>query len=322
MAITDMIGNKFGRIGVLMGGPSSERDISLKSGMAVYGALQQAGLEVVAIDINTDETPENIALIDSYRINCAFIALHGAFGEDGRIQKILEKLDIPYTGSGVKASTLAMDKVSSRKIFSAAGLNVPRFLVVEKAAYKSSLRLDNLGWPLVIKPATHGSSIGLSIIEREDDFSRALDFAFDYDDRAIVEEYIQGRELTVGILDEQPLSIIEIIPKRKFFDYEAKYKPGMTEYMVPAQLEEGLSQKVQQAALCAHKLLGCFGCSRVDIILNRVQVPCILEINSIPGLTATSLLPKAARDKGIGFTQLCLKLIELAYAKKSSPAVN
>ncbi len=303
---------KFGRIGVLMGGPSAEREVSLKSGKAVYEALRQSGLEAVAIDVKTDNLEEITGLIKSHNINCAFLALHGSFGEDGQIQGILESLKIPYTGSGIEASRLAMDKVASRRIFESVGLNVPKYVVVGKSNRKVR---HNLGLPLVVKPAAQGSSIGLSIIDKEEDLDKAVALAFTFDKKVIIEEYIEGREMTVGILDERPLPVIEIIPKKKFFDYEAKYQHGMTDYIVPAHVEENIAKGIQAAALSAHKLLGCFGCSRVDMILNKENLPVVLEVNTIPGLTEISLLPKAAKSVGIGFNELCLKLIKLAYEK-------
>lgn len=304
-----------GRIGVLMGGPSSERQISLKSGKAVYDALKAAGLDVVAIDIATDDADIDKPLIASKNIDCAFIALHGSFGEDGAIQKILEDMRLPYTGSGVLASQLAMDKAASHKLFKESGLCVPKYAVACKDTY-SGERLDQgFSYPLVIKPVTGGSSIGLSIIDKEADFLKAMDLAFTYDGRAMVEEYIKGRELTVGVLEEKALPVIEIIPKNHFFDFEAKYQSGLTEYVVPARLDNAIAERVRDAGLAAHKLLGCFGCSRTDIILTPALLPYILEVNTIPGMTATSLLPKAARSVGIDFTQLCLTLIKLAYEK-------
>jgi D-alanine-D-alanine ligase len=308
--------NKFGKIGVLMGGPSTEREISLKSGKAVYEALSKVGLTVVAIDIKTDSVEENIRLIKSHRINCAFLALHGRFGEDGQIQAILDILKIPYTGSGVKASKLAMDKIASRKILEVNGLNVPKYKVLDKSSYNINWKdRNNLTLPLVVKPATHGSSIGLSIVDDMQGLDKAVDLAFRFDERVLIEEYIKGREVTVGILDNEALPVIEIIPKKRFFDYEAKYQSGMTDYVVPAKLEEGIAKEIQRTAMSVHKLLGCFGCSRVDMLLNNANIPVVLELNSIPGLTPISLLPKAARIAGIEFAQLCIKLIKLAYER-------
>jgi D-alanine-D-alanine ligase len=309
--------NGFGRIGVLMGGPSSEREVSLKSGKAVYEALKQLGIDVVAIDIKSDNREENIRLIRSKKIDCAFLALHGRFGEDGQIQAMLEHARILYTSSGIRASKLAMDKIASRRKFKAGGLLVPKCVVTDSGSYKKLSSIPGkLNLPLVIKPATHGSSIGLSIIDREQDLGRALDLAFDFDERVIIEEYINGREVTVGILDERALPVIEIIPKNRFFDYEAKYQAGMTDYVVPAKLEEKVAERIKETALAAHRLLGCFGCSRVDLILDVCGKPFVLEVNTIPGLTNTSLLPKAAKTVGIEFPELCLKLIKLAYEKE------
>ncbi len=306
----------YGKVGVLMGGPSSEREISLKSGQAVLSALLESGLDAVGIDIITDNGRENGRLLKDHRLDCAFIALHGRFGEDGTVQQLLEELNLPFTGSGVEASCLAMDKIGSLDIFRKQGLCVPKSLSLEISAYQKSRDFKNeLGFPVVVKPANHGSSIGLSIVENEEGIIGGIELAFQFDRRIIIEEYIKGRELTVGILDELPLPVIEIIPKRKFFDFAAKYQAGLTEYIAPAHLETRVSGIVQDAALSAHKALGCFGCSRADIILGEDNLPYLLEVNTIPGMTATSLLPKAAKCIGIGFNQLCLKLLELAYEK-------
>lgn len=308
---------KFGRIGVLMGGPSSERGVSLKSGKSVYEALKQANLDSVCIDIVTDDADEDIKLISSCKIDCAFLALHGRFGEDGTIQEILEGLGIPYTGSGAMASRLSMDKVVSRKLLEVHGLAVPKYKVIKKDLYDKDYQLRNsFVFPLVVKPAAQGSSIGLSIIDKPEELINSIDLAFKYGDTIVLEEFIAGRELTVGILDNKALPIVEIIPRNRFFDYEAKYHQGMTEYKVPAALDETIVKKVQAAAVKTHQLLGCFGCSRVDIILGQEDnSPYILELNSIPGFTPTSLLPKAAKSAGIEFGELCLRLIELAYEK-------
>lgn len=309
--------HKLGKIGILMGGPSTEREVSFKSGKAVHFALGQLGIEIEAIDIKTDDLKKNKRLIKSRKIDCAFLALHGRFGEDGSVQEILEALKIPYTGSGVLASRLAMDKIASRRIFQLHGLKVPRYKVLNKASRGIARKLcADFGFPLVIKPSAGGSSIGLSIINKAKELDKAIETAFSFDENIIIEEYLKGRELTVGILEERALPVIEIIPKKTFFDYEAKYHAGLTDYIVPAKLKEGLARKAKDAALSAHKLLGCFGCSRVDIILGDDNLLYVLEVNTIPGLTSTSLLPKAAVAVGIPFEELCLKLIKLAYEKK------
>lgn len=316
--------NDFGRVGVLMGGPSSEREISLKSGQAVFSALKEAGLEVVAIDIVTDNLPENSRLLKEYKLDCAFIALHGRFGEDGVIQGILEELNLPFTASGVRASQLAMNKIGSLEIFLQAGLCVPKSQFIKKLDYQMSFASgdgaafkNQLGYPLVVKPANQGSSIGLSLVEHSQELPAAIDLAFQSDEHIILQEYVSGRELTVGILDEQALPVIEIIPSHKFFDFTAKYQAGLTQYIVPAVLDPRVALEVQKTALRAHKLLGCYGCSRVDIILAKDGSVCILEVNTIPGMTATSLLPKAAKIAGIDFNRLCLKLLELAYEPRT-----
>jgi D-alanine-D-alanine ligase len=306
---------KIGRIGVLMGGPSSEREISLRSGKAIYQALIKAGVLAVVIDITTSDIEDNIRLIKSYAIDCAFIALHGFFGEDGQIQSILDKLLIPYTGSGKLASRLAMDKVASRKIIAARGLSVPKYKVAKKYAKSEDILMQidfNLPW--VIKPIGHGSSVGLSIIDKKEDLARALKTAFEYDD-ALIEEHIKGRELTVGILGDTALAVIEVVPRNRLFDYEAKYTPGMTDYIVPAKLPDNIAKITQDTALLVHNLLGCSGCSRVDMILDNNGKLFILELNSIPGFTETSLLPKAAGIAGIEFGELCFRLIRSAYEK-------
>ncbi|MFH1460461.1 MAG: D-alanine--D-alanine ligase [Candidatus Omnitrophota bacterium] len=300
-----------GKIGILMGGISREREISLKSGNAVKAALENLNYAIAEIDFShSDEMIEKIKKSD---VDCIFNALHGSFGEDGQVQKILDALKIPYTGSGVNASRLAIDKTVSHKIFKANGLVVPDYRIPSQ--YDKIDDQFYSAFPLVVKPAREGSSIGLFIVENLDSLDWAINEAAKIDNKLIVEKYIKGRELTVGILDEQALPVIEVIPKNKFYDFEAKYTQGMTEYIIPANIGRTLTEKIQNVALTAHKLIGCSCFSRVDIILNEDNVPVVLEINTIPGLTATSLLPKAAAFAGINFSQLCLKMIDSAMLK-------
>ena len=227
-----------------------------------------------------------------------------------------QKYNLPYTASGVRASRLAMDKIGSLEIFKQGGLVVPRSQFLEKSDFQKNFFLKNqLGMPLVVKPANHGSSIGLSLLEDEEGINAAIDLAFKFDQRIVIQEYIHGREFTVGILDKEALPVIEIISKNKFFDFQAKYQEGLTDYIIPASLGNSIAKKIQDVALKAHRLLGCSGCSRTDIILDKNGLPYILEVNTIPGMTATSLLPKAAKFIGIDFNHLCLKLLELAYEK-------
>jgi len=295
------------RIGVFMGGSSTERDVSFKSGKAVYNALRDSGCDALAIDIKKEDREYIKDLIYSYNIGFAFLALHGGSGEDGTIQKILEELGLPYTGSGPKASYLAMDKIASRRIFKSAGLNVPRCCVLDEHK-RDAEGLDN--FPLVVKPACGGSSVGLSIVDNRKELKAAIDLAFQYDRCVLVEEYILGREMTVGVLEDKPLPAIEIKPKSRFFDYKAKYEHGQSEYIVPACVPKKIMQLLQDAGSRAHKSLGCAFFSRTDIILNKEAKPFVLEVNTIPGFTSTSLLPMAVGACGIGFAELVLKIIE------------
>ena len=307
----------FGKIGVLMGGPSSERDISLKSGKAVLGSLQKQNLDAVGIDIRSADHRQTAELIKSFNIDCAFVALHGRFGEDGQIQSVLEGLKLRYTGSGVKASGVAMDKIRAKNVFRENNLPVPEQIIIEKKSFDRSGPVKaGFGLPWVIKPATQGSSIGLSIADRQEQVPKAIELALGFDDRVLVEEYIKGRELTVGILENQPLCVIEIVTQNRFFDFQAKYQNGFTDYIVPAQLPEAIAERLREIAGLAHQVLGCFCFSRVDIMLGPDNGLYILEVNTIPGLTSSSLLPKAAGNAGIDFDQLCLKMLNSAYEKK------
>jgi len=319
MAIMLETKSSFGKIGVLMGGPSEERPVSLRSAAAVCESLQKQGLDVVALDITTDDAAVNAALLRSSMIDCAFVALHGRFGEDGQIQQILEDLHIPYTGSGVEASKRAMDKVISQGIFRKEGLNVPEYISVCRDVFESPLVVNiPFSPPWVVKPSRQGSSIGLSIIDGPEGLHDALQLAFETDDTAVIQRYIAGRELTVAILEDKPLPVIEIVTSNKFFDYEAKYQKGFTDYIVPAALDGHTASNMQAAAIAAHRALGCSGYSRVDIILGRDGVAYILEVNNIPGLTQTSLLPKAALCAGIDFDQLCLRMLHSIYEKNKT----
>lgn len=297
------------RVGVLMGGVSSEREISLISGRTVIAALRGEGYDVLPLDIN-DNIKFIRKMLKEAQIDVAFIALHGRFGEDGIIQKLLKSLNIYYTGSHVQASKLALDKILSRKIFRDAGIAVPEYRVLTS---KANVEENNFCFPLVVKPSSQGSSIGLSIVENKNDLSLAMQLALRYNKRVIIEEYIEGREISVGILDDRALPVIQIIPKRKFYDYQAKYETGMSDYLLPAPLADDQYLKAQEAALSAYRSLGCRAFSRVDMIM-RKEEPIILEVNTIPGLTQNSLFPKAAQAAGISFNQLCVKLIKLAIA--------
>lgn len=301
----------FGKIGVIFGGLSSEREISLKSGQAVFNALIKEGLNVEEIDLRS-EAPEDVEkIISGYGIDLAFIAMHGRFGEDGKLQSILEKMDIAYVGSDSLASAIAMDKIVSRRIFQENNIPIPKFIVLNRHNEYDFPQKD-ISFPFVVKPQSQGSSIGISFVNHKDQIDRALKLAFRFDDNAIIEEYIKGKEITVGILDNRALEPIEILPKNQFFDYQAKYTKGLTEYILPAPIDSDLKDKVKYLSLKAHKVLGCRHFSRVDLLLDQNNQPFILEVNTIPGFTSTSLLPKAALYEGITFTQLCIRLLNMA----------
>ncbi len=304
-------------IGVLCGGPSSEREISLRSGQAVWRALQARRYDVQLLEL---EGADCAAVLRASGIRTAFIALHGAFGEDGTAQALLESLGILYTGSGVAASRLAMDKQAARTRLAAAGIAVAAGAVVPAGSPLAWLAEHGLRLPVVIKPVRQGSSIGLTIVEMPAQWPAALEEAARYDTQILCEEYLPGPEVTVGILGETALPIVQVVPQRRFYDYVAKYTPGMTQYLVPAPLEAALTVRVQALARQAHRTLGCEGFSRVDLILPdgpSGRAPVVLEVNTIPGLTATSLLPKAAAAVGLSFPDLCERLLQSAMTRKT-----
>lgn len=310
-----MAQHQFGKIGVLMGGPSSERQISIKSGTAVCAALRRQGLDVEAVDITSDRDRDNIRLLQSVRPDCVFVALHGRYGEDGQMQKVLDTMGIPYTGSGSLACSLAMDKYASKLLFEENGLNVPRYQFFDR---KDGPKKLVIAPPIIVKPVANGSSIGLSLVKSEAEIPAALEKAFSVDERVLVEECIVGREVTLGIVNGAALPVVEIVTKRACFDYEAKYQAGQTEYVVPAALEPATAAAVGKLGCAAHTILGCSGYSRVDMMIDKTGVPYVLEVNAIPGMTDTSLLPKAARAAGIPFDELCVILLTLAYEKTAS----
>ncbi len=296
------------KIGVLMGGTSAEREISLSTGKAILQVLKRKGLKAIPIDVG-----KNIAeRLFREKIDLAFIALHGRGGEDGTIQGLLELLGVPYTGSGVLASALALNKVQAKKVFKFHGLPVPKFRVLKKGNLESRIQNPRFSLPLVIKPAREGSTIGLSIVHNRKDIWKAMEKAFRYDGEIILEEYIEGKEVTVGIVGDEALPVIEIRPKDTFYTYEAKYIKGLTDFIIPARLPKRVYFQVQEIALSAYHALGCRHFARVDMIVNKKNKPYLLEVNTIPGMTATSLLPQAAAKKGIGFDDLVLKILKLA----------
>jgi D-alanine-D-alanine ligase len=294
----------YGRIGVLMGGPSAEREVSIRSGKAILEALMGKGRDARPVELGMPKKKE----LKSLGIDTAFIALHGTFGEDGRVQAMLEELNIPYTGSKVKASRLGMDKVASRKLFEKNRLFVPRYEVLTNGTRPA------LGFSkqIVVKPFAQGSSVGVTIVEKRKGLEEAIAKAFDFGGAVILEEFIEGKELTVGILDDNPLPVIQLVPKRRFYDEVAKYTSGMTEYLTPAPISKMESEMAQDAAIRAHRCLGCLSFSRVDMILSEDSRIFVLEVNTIPGMTRLSLLPKAAKAAGIEFAELCERMLRSA----------
>jgi D-alanine--D-alanine ligase len=302
-------------VAVLMGGPSSEHDVSLKSGQGVAGALirRRWAVEPVVISRTASLSEAGEATrraLQRVAPEVVFIALHGPFGEDGTVQALCEELQLAYTGSSAAVSRLGMDKVASRRRFEEAGLVVPRWWTVDPAD-AAALRRP-FPYPLVVKPTGQGSSVGVSIVRTPAALPAALCLAGEYGSPALIEEFIEGREVTAGVFAEEPLPVIEIRPRRPFFDYTAKYTAGFTEYLVPAPLDPAVARTVQEAAVRAHRALGCRHLSRSDFILTRDNVPVLLEINTIPGFTPTSLVPKAAACVGLSYDELCEQLVLMA----------
>ena len=298
----------FGKVAVLLGGKSAEREVSLKSGGMVLNALRSRGVDALAFD----PAERGLDALIGERFERAFIALHGRFGEDGTVQGVLEWLGIPYTGSGVLASALAMDKLRAKLLWRAEGLPTPPYAVLTK---DSDLRAvaRKLGVPLMVKPASEGSSIGMSKVRSAAGLDEAYALAVNYDRVVIAEKFIGGTELTAGILGDQVLPLIKIETPRDFYDYEAKYIANDTRYIVPCGLSAARERDMQALCLKAFRALGCKGWGRVDLMLNRQGRPFVLEVNTVPGMTDHSLVPKAARAVGMSYEDLCLRILEAAH---------
>ncbi len=309
------------RVAVLMGGRSAERDVSLKTGAQVSSALEAAGFAAVEkIDAGDADFISRLA---SSACHVAFICLHGRFGEDGTVQGLCELLDIPYVGSGVLASALAMDKVMSKRFYRAAGIPTPDFVVLKRGE-ELDVRavIEQLGDKVVVKPASEGSALGVTIVHEPAELSRAVGVALGYDRTVLIESFVSGVEVTVGVLgNERPVALptIEIVPEHEFYDFESKYVPGMSKHIIPARISAGAREECERLALGAHDALGCRGMSRSDLIVTPEGAVQLLETNTIPGMTETSLLPDAARAAGIEFPDLCSRLVELALEDRPRP---
>jgi D-alanine-D-alanine ligase len=299
---------EYGRVAVLLGGRSAERDVSLRSGGMVLDALKRKGVDAHAFDPKDHGLEQLIA----QRFDRVFNALHGRFGEDGTVQGALEYLGLPYTGSGVMASALAMDKWRTKLMWQAAGISTPPYEVLTKDSDFVAVA-RRLGVPLMVKPAREGSSIGMSKVESVEKLEAAYELAAQYDDTIIAERFIDGVEVTAAILNDQALPLIRLETPRVFYDYEAKYFADDTRYICPSGLPAAQEQAIQAEALRAFRLIGCSGWGRVDVMVDRAGQPYLLEVNTIPGMTDHSLVPMAARAHGIGFDELCLAILESAH---------
>jgi D-alanine-D-alanine ligase len=296
---------------VLMGGLSSERDVSLKTGQAVLSALLENGCNAVAVDVGRD-LPGQLQAVDA---ELAFICLHGRYGEDGTVQGLLEMMQMPYTGSGVMASSMAMDKVITKQILLYNEISTPGFVAYRAGDNKTAILERCQHFPLVIKPAREGSTIGITIASDRTQLEAGLEEALKHDDLVLIEDFIKGDEVTVSVLNNEPLPIIKIVPKSGFYDYESKYTPGQTQYLLPAPLEPVLYSRLQETSVAACRALSCRGVARVDFMVREREFFC-LEVNTIPGMTETSLLPKAAAEAGISFNELVIRILKDASLNK------
>jgi D-alanine-D-alanine ligase len=304
------------RVAVLKGGRSLERQVSLRSGARVEDALERLGHDVVALDVNHDL----ISRLRDAAPDVAFIAMHGRDGEDGTVQELLEILDIPYTGSGVLACVRATDKVLAKHLMIEAGIPTPEFFAFSETAFRELGAADalpaieeRLDFPIVVKPSSQGSALGIKFARSAADVPAALVAAFSYDSRVLLERHVDGRDLAVSILDGEPLPVVEAVPTGDgFYDFEARYEIGRTEFVCPAELPDGVTEQAQELARRTYRLLGCSAFGRVDLMFGSDGELTVLEANPIPGLTETSLLPQAAEAAGISFDELVGRIVELA----------
>jgi D-alanine-D-alanine ligase len=294
------------RVAVIMGGPSSEREVSLNSGRPILAALQQKGYDAVGIDWKGLDDDLGTRLRQE-KVQVAWLALHGTWGEDGCVQGLCECYGIPYTGSSVLASSTAMDKIATRRIFDQESIESPRW-----RRYHGAADVARIGFPLVVKPSAEGSSVGITIVKNEAQLEPALQLAEKYPGVVLLEEYVAGREMTVGVLDDEALGDCEIVPATEFYDYEAKYLRNDTQYLVPAPITDDERHSMHNLAVRAHKALGCSGASRVDILLQPSGRAVCLEINTLPGMTDHSLLPKIAALRGLDYATLVERILDSA----------
>lgn len=308
------------RVGVLMGGASGEREVSLRSGSAVADALESRGHEVVRIVLGENFGADLVRTLESARVDVAFLALHGRLGEDGCVQGLLELARVPYTGESVLTSALAMDKLKSKELFRLHNVPTPPYYTVTADDDLADLETlhGSFGFPVIVKPRAEGSSLGLTKAGSISDLARGIEKALEFDDTVIVERFVRGAEVTVGILDGRVLGAIEVVPRSGLYDYDAKYAPGGAEYFVPARLPAARYRGVLNLADRAARSLGCRGAVRVDLLVTQGENEYVLEVNTLPGMTETSLLPKVAAFAGLDFPSLCESILE--GAKLHAPA--
>jgi len=305
----------FGKVGVLMGGRSAERDVSIMSGTGVLNALKSRGIDAHAFD----PAERSLAELAAEKFDCVFIALHGRYGEDGSLQGALEQLGIPYTGSGVMASSVGMDKITTKIIWLSKGIPTPRYATVTPGDDLDKV-VAELGLPLIVKPPLEGSTIGITKVEQAEEFEAAVALAAGFDEVILAEEFVTGREFTVAVLgsgkDARALPIVEIVAPAGNYDYQNKYFTDDTQYHCPADLPAELTEEIQKHAVAAYRALGCEGWGRVDVLVRENDMrPFLLEVNTSPGMTGHSLVPMAARAVGIDYESLCVEILRTARCK-------
>jgi D-alanine-D-alanine ligase len=310
------------QVAVLKGGSSLERQVSLRSGARVAEALRERGYDVSEIDVDQ----QLVQRLQDSRPDAVFVAMHGRGGEDGTLQELLEIIDLPYTGSGVLASIQCMDKTLSKLMMEQAGIPTPTFVSFNETAFRNLGAADSLdsierrfGFPLVVKPARQGSALGIKFAANRSEMPAALVSAFSYDDRVLIERFVAGRELAVSVLDGEALPAVEAVPAEgKHYDFESRYEIGQTEFVCPAELDDAVVARLSELAVASYELLGCHGFARVDFIVPEGGEPQVLEANSIPGLTETSLMPMAAEAVGISFEDLAERMLQSALTRTAS----
>ena len=305
--------SEFGKVAVLFGGVSAERDVSLVSGAAVLKALQEKGVDAHAVDAN----PDNIGELKAQGFDRAFVVLHGRWGEDGVVQGALEAVGMPYTGSGVLGSALAMDKVRSKQIWQSLGLPTAAYRVLKSEQDLDGL-IEELGLPLFLKPAREGSSVGIGKVSNQQDLLSVYRQAAQVGDDVLAEQFIGGAELTVGILNGQALPTVRMSTENEFYDYEAKYQSNDTQYFCPAGLPDEKENEIRELALKAFNALGCKGWGRVDVMLSVDGEPLLLETNTVPGMTDHSLVPMAAKATGLSFADLVVQILRTSASDETT----